>query len=267
MLFSLKHENSKRIALFSAIVISMALFWVGFFKQDFVAVYENMQFQRINAISRFDKYGDTNALLDIVPLPDVAGSTLKDARKLGIYQVHPNSLLSPDPYSIEGKNKQALYGYVDDYAGGIIEGWAILPDINATGSDMWLILKSKSKLFRLKISRVSRPDVSNFYHAGSLYNSSGYEGFLNIYNIPTGKYAIGVLVENGEESGVFWTSREYNIPQLFCLPSRHVNTYPGDQFHKGIYDSRKSNNSDTRLQRLAFLRKPIKRDRSHYSYW
>ena len=121
-------------------------------------------------------------------------------------------MLSPEIYSIKGKNKQELSGMVDYFSGGKIIGWAILPNINSAQSNIWLILKSKSKLLRLKISRLPRPDVSDFYHVGTLYNSSGYEGFINNYDIPSGKYAIGILVENGEESGVLWTSHEYDAP-------------------------------------------------------
>ncbi len=212
MLFSLRHENSKRIALFLAIVISIALFWVGFFNQGFVAVYKNNQYQKINAISGFEKFGDAASLIDIYPAAIHASNILKAARVAGIYQFHPTSVLSPEIYSIKGKNKQELSGMVDYFSGGKIIGWAILPNINSAQSNIWLILKSKSKLLRLKISRLPRPDVSDFYHVGTLYNSSGYEGFINNYDIPSGKYAIGILVENGEESGVLWTSHEYDAP-------------------------------------------------------
>ena len=212
LIFYIKPVKLKPFILTFALIIGLGLYGWGIATQNYTSLYENAKFQRINSITRYVTLGDIEALQGLYPNPILADQFLKTGELLGLYKFQTENLYTPEIYSIKGKNRRVVEGYVDNFDGGKIAGWAILPDENAHNSQIWILLKNGPTVYRLKTSPVARPDVSSFYHQAGKYDASGFESYLNIYAIPRGNYEIGIMVQNELKTGILWTSYQFNLP-------------------------------------------------------
>jgi len=97
-------------------------------------------------------------------------------------------------------------GYIDMYNGKEIKGWALIRNKNTTSSQIFIFLSDGKRSWMFSPSREKRRDVSDYYKKGNLYDDSGYELQLYLYDIPRGTYKIGIGVINKDRKVIKWSN-------------------------------------------------------------
>jgi len=99
--------------------------------------------------------------------------------------------------------------FVDTLSDSEITGWAYIPELESTVSYISILLKKDSTCYKIRPMPVSRPDVSAHFNAGDLYNDSGFKCNFKDFDIPKGKYQIGIFITNGGKKALSWIDGYY----------------------------------------------------------
>ncbi|MBN1877235.1 MAG: hypothetical protein JXA33_23635 [Anaerolineae bacterium] len=130
---------------------------------------------------------------------------LYEDSNVNLFQIQKNKLsteeIKPDMFYPSGD----YLGSIDVYDGIKLSGWALIPNKDTLSSQIFILLSDGKQIWKVVPCRNKRPDVSDYYNKGNLYDESGYTVNLEAYIIPTGTYKIGIAVENGKTRVVKWT--------------------------------------------------------------
>jgi len=202
IIVSVKNSNilAKRVLLVT-LTLSV-LFSSGFLlKYEASSFFVQLQIERTNSLVAFIKHKDRVAQI------------LLTSEELGIYEYKDVPLYSPDElYSDEFHPNSDFSGSIDVYNGSYIAGWALIPAMNAANSNIFILLTDGARTFKLKTLRVFRPDVSRAHNNMFQHEVSGYQSFIDSYEIPPGSYRLGILVENGDKRAVTWSDKVFVVP-------------------------------------------------------
>jgi hypothetical protein len=134
-----------------------------------------------------------------------AAEILVTAEKLGIYNYQDLPLYIPEEISPDKLQPTTQFaGEIENYHNSYISGWAFIPGLDAVESNISILLKNGSHIFKLKTIKVNRPDISRHFKEDYMYNWAGYESSLVIYKIPPGDYQVGILVEHSGQQALQW---------------------------------------------------------------
>jgi len=116
-------------------------------------------------------------------------------RKINIDEIKPN---------------MELISCNDVYDNKRLQGWAYMKGINSISSALSILIRDpENNCFSITSRPIDRPDVSKHFNAGTLYDKSGFNCDFSNFEIPPGKYQIGILVTNGNKSAISWTDKYY----------------------------------------------------------
>lgn len=102
-----------------------------------------------------------------------------------------------------------ILGEIDQYNGDKITGWAVIPDLDASASEISILLANEARTWKIPVCRKNRVDVSKSFNNGKLYDQSGYLAYIDDYPLPPGTYRVGVLVENGNQRAIQFSERRF----------------------------------------------------------
>ncbi len=100
--------------------------------------------------------------------------------------------------------------FVDDPQVLKIGGWAALPDMNAEGTTISILLRSSdSTTYISPVNSTLRPDVTTYFENKHLLDKSGFDANISKRNLPPGKYQVGILIVDSLQNrrGTYFTDR------------------------------------------------------------
>lgn len=91
-----------------------------------------------------------------------------------------------------------------------MDGWAALPDRDATTSTIQLILKSSDSTFAFDVKPTVRKDVTDYFKNKYQLDNSGYRARISKIGLPAGRYRIGFLIRDAKRHDAYMklTDRE-----------------------------------------------------------
>jgi hypothetical protein len=165
---------------------------------------------RLKAISGLKAFAASDPSYLLFPVKETAAATLLLAKERGIYDLDQVGSLSADYFDRQATTFSATATVkIDRNDGKCISGWAFIPAAMSEKSKIFIVLANDAGAFRIRTLMMQRPDVSKAHHRQFLYDYSGFECFLIAYDIPPGRYRMGVLVENGRISAMKWLAKEF----------------------------------------------------------
>lgn len=158
--------------------------------------------------------GQTTAGLSLIhPSPSQSEQILVKSRDMGVFDyAKANRLLNATPVRVEdlAANRE-FRGFVDGYDGQHINGWALVADVRSSDARIYTLLEDRGWAYRIPSFPVKRSDVSQVAGTAFGYDWSGFESFFAAYDIPTGNYRVGILVEVPGGAAMTWTGRQYKV--------------------------------------------------------
>jgi len=200
------YPDSARNATFIAIIFSV-LFFFG--------TLWNIDSQKSFAERNERAFGGLSLAVANPKSPD--GASLLEANQLGIYDFKVKGLNArplaeslahvPQPNSLFLGNIE-----INKNNGLYLRGWALISNLDSANSNTYIALKKDSTIIRIQAINFERSDVSAYFNKTDLYDYAGYEAYPGAYNIPSGIYSLGIMVENGKYISIQWEDIEVDIP-------------------------------------------------------
>ncbi|MCK9423292.1 MAG: hypothetical protein M0Q38_11905 [Bacteroidales bacterium] len=95
-----------------------------------------------------------------------------------------------------------------------IGGWGFLDGMNTDNMKSYVLLKKNETVNVYSVDVVIRKDVANFYKATGLnLDSSGFFTKIPVVNLEKGHYQVGVYIEKGNQSGMIYSNKYFDIGQ------------------------------------------------------
>jgi hypothetical protein len=204
-----------RTATVAALVVAVGLFFGAHLHYRTTSFFRKMKTERIQGMTALAVTGTDVSRLT---LPDEFKEPVKYALllcyELGVYD-YKNALsfrLLPRVRDLAPIANSDFEGYLEQYDGFFISGWAHVQGTASPDSTISILLTDSSRIYVIPAIPAPRPDVSAHLGLDSLYDHAGYEGYLAAYAVPTGPYQIGILVEQGDTKAVHWSEENYVAP-------------------------------------------------------
>jgi hypothetical protein len=211
LITSVKTSVLANRVLLVGLALGMVCFFGMLLKVELTHQFAQTKAERINGLALFVS-GDPSKLS--YPNPARPAQVLSTAEELGVFDprdgVTRSRPIELEPSTI--RSSAVFKGFVDEYDGSCISGWALIPKASAMESRISIMLTDGDKTLKLGTFRQKRPDVSEAFDLQFRYDFSGYKAFIATYEIPPGIYKIGILVESGDEKALEWEELEYSAP-------------------------------------------------------
>jgi hypothetical protein len=158
--------------------------------------------------------GRTTAGLSVIqPAPGYAEEVLLKSRDMGVFDyTKANRLLNATAVRIEDlQPNREFRGYVDGFDGQHITGWAALEGIRSSDTRICTLLEDRGWAYRIPSFPMKRGDVSQAWGTSFGYDWSGFESFFAAYDLPSGDYRVGILLEFSGGASLRWTDLHYKV--------------------------------------------------------
>lgn len=93
----------------------------------------------------------------------------------------------------------------------VANGWAALPDRDATKSVIQLILKSNDATFAFDVQPTVRKDVTDYFKHKYQLDNSGYQVTISKKNVPVGTYRIGFLIKDAAHQDAYMMLTDHQV--------------------------------------------------------
>lgn len=123
---------------------------------------------------------------------------------LGQFIQKQEPIANPKPYTEKLNLGKIIFGldiFRDSPQEVKVEGWAALPERDAIGNTVSILLKSSdSTVFILPTTSISRPDVTKYFNYKNNMDESGFNTVIHKKTLPNGRYQLGFSIVDAEQN-------------------------------------------------------------------
>jgi hypothetical protein len=167
---------------------------------------------RDRAADNFVRHGrDGTGPATLHPLPDHATRVIRQAERLGVFEMPSQSRVCPDPNVQPGAS---LLGAVDKVAIEenmvAIEGWGAIPGRSARPGDVRVVLRSANAQFILTTAPVPRPDLATVF-PNERWRDAGFRFERRRWLLPPDSYQVGLLIPTESDARLVMTPQRLEL--------------------------------------------------------
>lgn len=91
-----------------------------------------------------------------------------------------------------------------------IKGWGFIEGIDSKNSEIYVVIKSNNNIYVYDTQNIVRKDVTDYFKDMQLnLDNSGFNANILAKGIESGKYQIGIYIENGDKKALVYTDKYY----------------------------------------------------------
>jgi hypothetical protein len=175
------------------------------YKIGFVLVDETGKYFSVSNLELRKISGDFNVVdLDAKPGSKVAESVPA-----------PESLSHQVPLNIQKPTQEINYNFDSIHKSGkflALRGWGFIDGLDTKALKKYILLKKNRKVVVFDVRLELRKDVtSHFNKTGLNLDSSGFQSIIPLGNMEEGSYQLGLYFSKGNQTGVVYTNRFFEI--------------------------------------------------------